>query len=220
MGIGLGDISEEQPFKTVGEAQQAKEKAEKVLNASQSSQTIAWISSSFSILLFVLMIASPKWHEETKFGLVLDLFLFFGSFILSMVAYIKGGGFKVALKGAWSIGRFGVLIPFPFNLCLMWALFAAAIYFFFFFPIIILKINISKMTTQLEEANEFINRFSMPGLGENTDGIANTSQQGFNTATPISQSQPEMRANLFCKQCGSAIPEGRAFCSKCGTKVE
>lgn len=220
MSNKLKEIVEPQPFKTIGEAQNAKEKAEKVLNASKSSHTIAWISSAFSIIFIILMIKSPKWIDDTKFGMVVYLFLLIGSFILSMIAYITGGGFVSALKGAGSICIFGILIPFPFNLCLMWALFAAAIYFFFFFPIIILKINKDKMTTQLEKADEFIKRFAMPGLDENTDGIVSISQQEFNPNAPISQSQPVMRSNSFCKQCGSAIPEGRAFCSKCGAKVE
>ena len=78
--------------------------------------------------------------------------------IVSIICYIKIGGFKTAVRYGWKLAKIGwFIVPiFPFDLFVGMMFFIMVPYFSLFFPIIIVSLFKRQAKKDLEQAEQYL----------------------------------------------------------------
>jgi len=95
-------------------------------------------------------------YEDTPIRFVC---LFLG-IILTVIAYVKGGGIISVFRWAWRVGRFAWgLLFFPFDIFLGICVWYFSLLGFLFLPIIVVLVNYGQIKMNFESAEQYISYF-------------------------------------------------------------
>ncbi|MCR5272888.1 MAG: hypothetical protein K6E13_07895 [Lachnospiraceae bacterium] len=124
---------------------------------------ISGIASLLSVVGLIIMNVADA-HNTSAHGYAYILFMI--AICGAMVSYVIGGGFGLALKGAFSLAKVGFwIIPIPFLdlatglITIVFALFA-----FLLFPVLCVFISYRQIKNDYEEAEKYL-QFYQPVSG-------------------------------------------------------
>ncbi len=178
-------IIESMDFNNTAHAQSVIEESTKKLEKSKPALIVSAVATAASFLS--MCVADNA---------TLSTFLMLAAFIGSMVSYILGGGFSIALRAAKKVAFFGWLVfPFPTDLVVGLVTLFFSIWAFFCLPIVFVYINIRQLKKNVAEAEEYIKYCEEEAIRMQAYANAPIMNPAYANAAPVYANAPYTNAN-------------------------
>ncbi len=139
-------------FDDVAYATNIKEECEKKLAKVKLGLKISIFPSVFSVLYLILESA----HVRNGFSSFVYLMMLLG-ILVSIAAYVIGGGLKTALSWAWKICKIGwFIMPFPVDIVTGIVAFIFSFFAFWCFPVAFVGMNYLQIKSDYTAALDYL----------------------------------------------------------------